>query len=325
MSKRPSLLTCDNFTRHLKTKTGKLQSLIRSLEIVSDNEQIIESTISSVVSYFEAALIDTIKEFVYSDPKIFVENSVNNLLKKKHAKFKYEDIEEIGYETYFIEGYLQDVAFLSNADKVRELKKISSVDIDLGTPIWEKIIECVARRNCFIHNDLIANGTYFKQAGNKAIEVSAGSKIPVDIKYLKEQVSNISSLFDQIIQSIEEKYREHTNVAAVKRLWDYLFENDYPFEFEDCWDYSGKHVRYIGPSTDDIKDSNSPRVLCLFSIWKTFFNSYSMPNVLAFSSIFCHGFPYEERKVYSEKIKYLMDCFEKIEFQSFGVQMYEKQ
>ena len=54
----------------------------------------------------------------------------------------------------------------------------------------------------------------------------------------------------------------------------------------------------------------------------SFFKGYGYPDVKFFPHIFYNSS--EGREMYSKKLKYLMDCFEKIDFQSFKVKVYSK-
>ena len=69
-------------------------------------------------------------------------------------------------------------------------------------------------------------------------------------------------------------------------------------------------------------DSVSPRTVCLFTAWMSFFNSATYRDLKCFPDIFFNSS--EDREIYSKKLKYLMDSFEKIDFEGFGVQVYEK-
>ena len=114
----------------------------------------------------------------------------------------------------------------------------------------------------------------------------------------------------------------NTNVTAVKNLWDYLFENRYPLSFDKCWSVGNNSVIYKGHTVEELEDMVSPRTICLFTAWMSFFNSYGFPDVKYFSAIFYNS--REGRKLYSQKFKYLMDIFEKIDFQGFNINVYNK-
>jgi len=105
-------------------------------------------------------------------------------------------------------------------------------------------------------------------------------------------------------------------------LWDYLFENRYPLIFEDCWNTEGKSIKYKGPDLEALKNSISPRTICLFTAWMSFFGYAYNGDLKFFSSIFYNNA--KDREIYSKKLKYLMDSFEKIDFQGFDVQVYNK-
>ena len=226
------------------------------------------------------------------------------------------------YEEYLIESFLDKVAFADNKGKFKNLEELTGINVDLGNERWKRIRETFARRNCLIHNDLIANNTYFFQAGQKAEEIQQGEKLTITAEYMSERIDDIKSLLAEVKSSLEIVYQDRTRVAAVTELWDYLFENRYPLIFEDCWNTEGKSITYKGPNLEALKNSISPRTICLFTAWMSFFGYAYNGDLKFFSSIFYNNA--KDREIYSKKLKYLMDSFEKIDFQGFDVQVYNK-
>ncbi len=248
-----------------------------------------------------------------------------NIYQKFDKKILENDREEIrskGLDEYMIEAFLDKVAYGDNKTKIKKLAKLTGIEVDLGNERWEKILEMFARRNCLIHNDLIVNNTYFKQAGQKAENISQGKKITITMQYLSDRIEDLNSLLEEVKNSLNIAYQDRTHVAAVKELWDYLFDNHYPFIFEDCWNTDGSLITYKGPSPEEIKESFSPRMVCLFSAWMSFFGYAYNGDLKYFSTIFYLNA--KDRKMYTKKLKYLMDSFEKIDFQGFGIQVYDK-
>ena len=320
MSAKPNLLVKNNLVRHLAAKIKKLQE-IKNISVLNSEPLISESLLTTVVSHFEAALLDTVREYVYSKPDEIYELKLHKFDKKVSDKDKTK-IKEMGLEEYLIESFLDEVAFADNKGKFKNLEELTGINVDLGNERWERIRETFARRNCLIHNDLIANNTYFFQAGQKAEEIQQGKKLIITAEYMSERIDDIKSLLAEVKTSLEIEYQDRTHVAAVEELWDYLFENHYPLIFKDCWNTTGKSITYKGPNLEVLKDSISPRTICLFTAWMSFFGYAYNGDLKFFSSIFYNNAT--DRENYSKKLKYLMDSFEKIDFQGFDVQVYNK-
>ncbi len=320
MSIKPNLLVKDNLVRHLCAKIEKLQE-IYNISLTNDDQLIFDSLLATVVSYFEAAILDTIREYIYAKPDVIYELKLLKIDNEIWQKDK-GVIKEKGLEEYLIESFLEKVAFSDNKGKFNYLEKLTGIKVDLGNERWERIRETFARRNCFIHNDLIANNNYFAQAGQKAEDIKQGVKLGITAEYMSERIDDITSILSEVKTNLEIAYQDRTNIVAVKELWDYLFENHYPLIFEECWNTESKSIIYIGPNPEEIQDSVSPRTVCLFSAWMSFFGYAFNGDLKFFSYIFYNSA--KGREIYTKKLKFLMDSFEKIDFQGFGVQVYNK-
>jgi|GEM_PF-6199056 len=320
MSEKPNLLVKDNLVRHLCSKIEKL-SAIHSVSLTNDDQLIFDSLLATVVSYFEAALLDTVREYIYAKPDVIYELKLLKLDNEIWKNNK-EIIKEKGLEEYLIESFLEKVAFSDNKGKLNYLEKLTGIKVDIGNERWEKIRETFARRNCFIHNDLIANNNYFAQAGQKADNIDHGGKLVITAEYISERIDAIISLLSEVKTNLEVAYKDRTNIVAVKELWDYLFENHYPLIFEECWNTESKSIIYKGPKPDELQDLVSPRTVCLFSAWMSFFGYAFNGDLKFFSHIFYNSA--KGRETYIKKLKFLMDSFENIDFQGFDVQVYNK-
>ena len=320
MSIKPNLLVKDNLVRHLSSKIEKLKDISNIIPTIVE-PSVLESLLALSVSYFEAAIVDTVREYVYANPDEIYELMLQKF-DKKILENDREEIKSKGLDDYMIEAFLDKVSYGDYKTKIKKLAELTDIDVDLGNERWERILEMFARRNCLIHNDLIVNNTYFKQAGQKAVNISHGEKIPITVQYLCDRIEDLNSLLEEVKNRLNIAYKDRTHVAAVKGLWDYLFENHYPFIFDDCWETDGSLIIYKGPSPEEIKESSSPRMVCLFSAWMSFFGYAYKGDLKYFSTIFYLNA--KERKMYTKKLKYLLDSFEKIDFQGFGVQVYDK-
>jgi len=320
MSTKPDLLVKDNLVRHLSSKIEKLKG-ISNIIFTIDEPPIFESLLTLAVSYFEAAIVDTLREYVYAKPDEIYELMLQRFDKEILDNDR-EEIRSKGLDEYMIEAFLDKVAYGDNKTRIKKLAELTGIEVNLGNERWESILEMFARRNCLIHNDLIVNNTYFKQAGQKAENISQGKKITITVQYISDRIEDLNSLLGEVKNSLDIAYQDRTHVAAIKELWDYLFDNHYPFIFEDCWNTEGNLITYKGPSPEEIQESSSPRIVCLFSAWMSFFGYAYNGDLKYFSTIFYLNA--KDRKMYTKKLKYLMDCFEKVDFQWFGVQVYNK-
>jgi hypothetical protein len=322
MSNKPDLLVKDNLIRHLSEKIEMLDE-IKRVSSAEKEPMILQSLLATVISFFESALLDTTREYVYARPDEIREVMLDALQKSDRKKFDKKKIIETGFDNYLIDDFIEEVAFLDIKEKIRKLKDLTGVNVDLGDKRWEWILETIARRNCFIHNDLIANNIYFSQAGQKAEEIDQGEKLEVTKSYLSIRIGHIQSLFRELRRKLKATFKDRDNVAAVRGLWDYIFENRYPLFFDQCWDISDKRIiRYKGPKVKELQGMVSPRTIGLFTAWMSFFNDHGYPDLKYFPYLYYVNT--KDRAMISKKLKYLMDCFEKIDFQSFKIKVYAK-
>ena len=252
--------------------------------------------------------------------KIFNVELISKAFDKKNIKSK--ELIDKGFEEYFIDEYLLGIEQKDLKRKLQKLIELCEVEFDLGVREWEVIKEAIARRNCLIHNDLIVNKTYLRQAGDLSGSIDMGSQIKINASYLIKCIDNIKALLAKFLKILKDKYKLNTNANAVKRLWEYLFEEKYPLLFENCWETKGDSIIYKGPKLKELKECISPRTICLFSAWMLFFNGSYNGDLKYFSYFFYNS--KEGRKQYSQKLQFLMSCFEKIDFQTFNIKVYGK-
>ena len=318
------LLTNDNLCRHINSKIKLYTNIQTEVETRAPDANF-SMYLPVVTSYLEAAIVDTIQEYTRARPYEILQTQGKEYFAKMQKHLKYDDVIKNDISTWIINTYLNDVAFFDLKDKIVELKNLCGIEIDLGNNNWEYIVELTARRNCFIHNDLIVNSIYLCKAGNRKENLDIGKKIEVTSAYLVGKISNCVNLLNAIKFKLEAKYSATTNVTAMHNLWTYVFNNDCVLQFEECWETKdAPHISYKGPSEEELRESISPRMLCLFTAWRSFFNGHHS-DLKYFSQIYCNGFPQHEREFYSERLKYLIDIFDYIDFQSFHVNLYAKE
>ena len=86
MIEQMDLLTQKNIIRHIQNKLKKLSD-ISKLVSKTRNVLILESFLPTVISYFEAAIVDTIREYILSRPyEIFRADLVSKTFDKGNIK-----------------------------------------------------------------------------------------------------------------------------------------------------------------------------------------------------------------------------------------------
>ena len=218
------LLVVGNLTRHIENKLNKLNE-IKQLCCNTNNHLIHESLLPVIISYFEASLIDVIREYILARPYQFAKEMIDELRSERNTKIDFVNSE---LEEYLIDLILSSINNESIKDKIIQLKRVCDIQYDLGNEEWEFVKECIARRNCLIHNDLVVNNVYFRQAGQKVEAIEHGKKLTITGNYVTKSIEHINNILTSIRDLLKTKYALNTNITAARNLWDYLFEKHYP-------------------------------------------------------------------------------------------------
>lgn len=320
METKPDLLVVGNLIRHLEMKIQRIDELLILLDKISENI-LLKSLLSTCISYFESALVDTIKEYILARPKdikldkIDYDKVIKLIASQKNESNNIDDL--------LLDQYIRNVEFEDNKKKIRILDAYLKIDIDLGTSIWERIREYISRRNCFIHNDLVANKTYFTQAGSQSYSIKLGDKIQINKDYMISCCKDIKNFLIEIKNKTEIKFSENTKESAFRKIWDYIFEDNMFFEFDSFWKIDSNSLVHIGPSIDELKEEVSTRKICLYTAWLAFFNKRYNGEIKYFSDIVYTNIT--DRKKYTDKLNYLINSFEIIDFQTMDISTYRKQ
>ena len=139
--------------------------------------------------------------------------------------------------------------------------------------MMDELVEIEETRNLLLHNDLVVNEIYGGKAGPKLRSDRIPSRLPVDIAYLRHTTDAMLTLVRHVEGRTTAKYGRYTKLAALKSLWEYLFQSPV-MRFEDYWDTEGPHglVRYKATDQDERQLSSSERMF--LQVWLSHFNQY---------------------------------------------------
>ena len=95
--------------------------------------------------------------------------------------------------------------------------------------------------------------------------------MPVDIDYLRHATDAMLTLVRHVEGKTMTKYGHYTKLAALKFLWEYLFQSPV-MRFEDYWDTKGSSglVSYKRADRDESRLASSE--LMFLQVWLNHFN-----------------------------------------------------
>lgn len=262
---KPILLTYKRLIMPVLLAKGKLQEI---LDIMSGNlkEVSMQGLFVLGVSSFEIMLSDVLIYFLKNIPE---------KLDIKEARFsKYELLYEGELTGLKIERWVNDLSYKNVTDLLERFYRILSIDSDYSNISIDNLIEIKETRNLLLHNNLVVNNLYLQKAGKNKRADRQEVKLKVDQEYIIQSVSTLYQLVIEIEDNLKSKYCKYTKIAALQRLWNYLFHSPV-LRFEDYWivDESKDEIPGLKRSKHETGISNSERMF--LGMWRAHFNGDS--------------------------------------------------
>lgn len=185
-------------TNELDTSTNdythdQLKGLINDLQFV----RLQINCLLELITATEALLGDIIKvifnkfpEKIPSSRKIDVSTVISS-----------DSLESL--KQYVIDSFLNELAYKSPEDYIREFKKYTNIDI-VESELFLIYREAKASRDIFIHNQGIVNEIYISKSGDK-FRADVGQQLPINALYFLKVYGTAINL----IESIEEQVNTH--------------------------------------------------------------------------------------------------------------------
>jgi hypothetical protein len=130
-------------------------------------------------------------------------------------------------------------------------------------------------RNLLLHNNLLVNSFYIKRAGRLRRDADNG-KLPLSQAYVIDGCKNLQALVQELQDRLNSKYSSYTRLAALRRLWEYLFSSPI-MPFDDLWivDEANDVVSAVKESRYEKRIARSERLFLV--VWRAHFNSWRHP------------------------------------------------
>ncbi len=155
---------------------------IRNFEktrIRSEKSRYIRYPLEKIIQLDENLVLEMTHVKIFSVYEKFL-NSYFYEMKKENKKFR--------------DGYLTNINAFS-----KYLEDIFHLNIKYGLDCWNELIENYYRRNAFVHNRGKIGKEYIKKVKNCSPK-ERGKKLKMNLKYMKECISNILSFFHYILE-----------------------------------------------------------------------------------------------------------------------------
>lgn len=266
-TKPPALMKCKELLKPLDSSRGKIKQITAEVSNGISSQIINEGLFVLTVSTIETMFLDILRYYLRWFPEKLGKKSFS--IDKDDLLYRPRTLveEEVDKE-------LNNVSYESIESILDYFKKTLSLDESLFSDDQQgQLREIKASRNLLLHNNLVVNRNYIDKAGPMIREDEFGKRLNIDIPYLKNTLALANSICDIIAVAILGKYKSYTKIAAIGRLWQYLFSSPV-MKFEDYWKVDpdkDRVISYKGSSyEDDGLLSNSE--MMFLGMWRSHFH-----------------------------------------------------
>jgi hypothetical protein len=279
-SATPCLLVCKELLKPVMTAYERIINKIQvEASKGSCSEIVREGLFVLAVASVETMLADTLRYYLKHFPiklnkKEFTLNKEQLVSWKSHLLDSQVDQEIMGF------------SYESLRSMLKGFKEKLSLDNDIPQMMINEMIEIKERRNLLLHNNLIMNATYKQKAGPLAEKADSSGKLAIDAAYLDKSLNSTAGFCQWIEAQLSAKYASYTRIAAIKRLWQFLFKSPV-MVFEDYWQLDEERdevVAYKGSTYEDQGLLSNSEMMFL-GVWQSHFHGipHSIDNLLMYS------------------------------------------
>ena len=159
----------------------------------------------------------------------------------------------------------------------RFMRALRIVDPSIDQDLIDRIIEIKETRNLVLHNRLRVNRLYEVRAGRFRRRSGGLDPLPLDVAYVCASLGSLKRLILELRERMSKQYAEYTKIAAVRRLWKYIFSSPV-MPFDEFWilDESEDEVAAMKHGQHETTLSSSERMF--LAVWRSHFNSWKDPH-----------------------------------------------
>ena len=225
------------------------------------------------VSTIELMLTDTYLYFFRSFPEAF---------DFKDVQFSKDDILSANLSLDLIEQQVEKnaikQAYASFPEQLsRFVRALGVADPPIDSELVERIVEVKETRNVLLHNNLRVNSLYVARAGRCRRQGASKEPLPFPQKYVIGACEDLQAFIQELQGRLTSKFASYTRIAALRRLWAYLFSSPVML-FDDFWVLDEAKDRVVAFKKGQYEEhlANSERIF--LSVWRGHFNGWRDPD-----------------------------------------------
>ena len=273
----PVLIECKRLLKPVYAAKVKIKQIDEELVSGSMSAISMQGLFALSMATFETMILDILRYYLRWFPQ-----------KLKKSAFNIDKEELLGGSEAVIgstiERELNRVSYGDITSVINHFCTVLSIDPHtLSEDHNHRLVEAKASRNLLLHNNLVTNRIYLETAGPRRRSDDAGVTLEVDETYMKSFLGLLDEVAGKIECAVTVKYGHYTRVAAIERLWKYLFQSPV-MVFEDYWQVdvvNDKVVSYKGSEYEDGGRLSSSEFMFL-GIWQSHFHGHTK-NLNSFS------------------------------------------
>jgi hypothetical protein len=231
-----------------------------------------------MISAVETMLTDTYVYYLRSFPEAF---------DFKDARFSKDDILGANLALDLIEQQIEKNAISQAYESFPELLRTFTKTIGITAPpldpdLIDRIVEVKETRNLLLHSNLQVNRRYVARAGRFRRTDCDSGKLPLAQEYVSEACENLTSLIKDLEVRMSAEYASYTRLAALRRLWEYLFSSPI-MPFDDFWVTNAEKDEVTALKESPWEKRLSSSEHAFLGIWRAHFNGWEKPSDAAAS------------------------------------------
>jgi hypothetical protein len=265
----PRLLVLKNLLQPSRRAQEALEEIRTKLPSTPSESIELRGLFVFMIAAVETMFTDTYVYYLHSFPESF---------DFKDTKFSKDDILAANLAIDLIEQQIEknaiSQAYESFPDLLRSfVKTIGITEPPLDQDLIDRIVEVKETRNLLLHNNLKVNRRYVNKAGRLCRADREGNILPLTQKYVIEGGECLTRLLNDLEDRISAKYASYTKLAALRRLWAYLFDSPI-MEFDDFWHTDEKEDRVFALKVSKWEKEISSSEKAFLGVWRAHFNRW---------------------------------------------------
>jgi hypothetical protein len=227
-----------------------------------------------MVACLEIMLTDTYLYYLRSFPEAFEFS--------RDVQFGKEDILSANLAVDLIEQQVQKNTISQSYGNLPDLLRTFTRALNIAEPpldssLIDRLVEIKETRNLLLHNKLRVNRRYAAKSGPFRRQSDGEGHLALPHDYVIDACKSIETLIRDLQERLKAKYSSFTRLAALRRLWEFLFSSPV-MPFDDFWvtDADKDEVVAIKEGRYEKRISSSERIF--LAVWRAHFNGWKDPS-----------------------------------------------